>query len=138
MTKLVVDASAAASWLLASQATPSALDLLDRLPTFDPIAPVIFRWEIGNLLVRQARRDRGFDLQEAFALLDGFRVATAEAAVRDDVRRLSGFAAARRLSLFDAAYLWLALAIDGAVASRDGSLLDAARDAGVDVFDLRG
>ncbi|MDI6623689.1 MAG: type II toxin-antitoxin system VapC family toxin [Brevundimonas sp.] len=135
--KLIVDASAAASWLLASQATPSSTELLDRLGAFEIAAPHIFQWEIGNLLVRQTRRQPGFSLNEAFAILDGFRITLAPPTGRDAVRALAGIAAARGLSLFDAGYLWLAMQTDGAVASRDADLLAAATAAGLPVFDLR-
>jgi len=137
VTKLIVDASAAASWLLASQATAPALDLLDRFGDFDPIAPHVFQWEIGNLLIRQKRREPGFDLREAFAALDSFNITLAPPLGKSVVRSLASVAAARGLSLFDAGYLWLAMKIDGAVASRDGGLLDAADAAGLPVFDLR-
>jgi predicted nucleic acid-binding protein len=136
--KLIVDASAAASWLLASQATPSATELLDRLVAFETYAPHVFQWEIGNLLVRQTRREPGFNLNEAFAVLDGFRITLAPPTRREAVRALAGVAAARGLSLFDAGYLWLAMQTDGALASRDESLLAAASAASVDVYDLRG
>ena len=137
MTKLIVDASAAASWLLASQSTRPATDLLERLGDFEPVAPHVFRWEIGHLLVRQGRREPGFDLPEAFAVLDSFDIASAPPVGRDALRTLALVAAARGLSLFDASYLWLALQIDGAIASRDRGLLAAATAAGLPVFDLR-
>lgn len=137
MAKLIVDASAAASWLLASQATHPALDLLDRLHSFEPMAPHVFQWEIGNLLVRQARRESGFDLREALTLLDAFGISSAPPFTRDDLRLLALFAASRGLSLYDASYLWLAMATDCAIASRDAGLIKAANAASVDVFDLR-
>lgn len=135
--KLVVDASAAASWLLASQATAPALALLERLDEFEPIAPHVFHWEIGNLLVRQARREATFDLAGALSVLAAFRIAAATPVGRDEVFRLARFAAARSLSLFDGGYLWLAMAVDGGLASRDGGLLEAAEAAGLPIFDLR-
>ena len=135
--KLIVDASAAASWLLASQATRAASNLLDRLDEFETSAPHVFQWEIGNLLVRQTRREPKFDLNGAFALLDSFRIALAPATGRETVRALAGIAAGRGLSLFDASYLWLAMQTDGAVASRDADLLSATSAAGLPVFDLR-
>lgn len=138
MTKLIVDASAAASWLLASQSTPSAIDLLDRLGDFEAVAPHVFRWEIGNLLVRQARREPGFELGDAFAVLGSFDIASAPPLGPDAIRTLALVAAGRGLSLFDAGYLWLALQLDGAIASRDSGLLAAAAAAGLPVFDLRG
>ncbi len=135
--KLIVDASAAASWLLASQTTPLALDLLDRLGAFEPIAPQVFQWEVGNLLVRQARREPGFDLREAFAVLDSFDIALAPPAGRNEIRSLASVAATRGLSLFEASYLWLTMQMDGALVSRDGDLLNVAYAAGLPVFDLR-
>ena len=66
MKTLVVDASAAASWLLASQSTAPARRLLAALDDYELIAPDVFQWEIGNLLVRQSRRDAGFDLYDNF------------------------------------------------------------------------
>lgn len=138
MTKiLVVDASAAASWLLASQATRPALALLDQLDAYELTAPYVFGWEMANLLVRQARRDSGFDLTEAFARLDDFEIAAAAPPETAGIRRLAHLAAANGLSLFDASYLWLTLAVDGTLASRDSALLDAATAAGQPVLDLR-
>ena len=138
MTKLVIDASAAASWLLASQATSSATDFLDRIESFELVAPHVFQWEIGNLLVRQTRREPGFDLAGAFAVLDSLRIAHAPPVGREGVQALAHIAAARGLGLFDAGYLWLAMERDGALVSRDGELLAAATAAGLPVFDLRG
>jgi predicted nucleic acid-binding protein len=137
VTKLIVDASAAASWLLASQATRSATELLDRLSDFEPGAPYIFQWELGNLLVRQTRRERGFDPREAYGVLDTFKIELAPPVGQDDIRALAAIAAGRGLSLFDAGYLWLAMRTDGIVASRDGGLLAATINAGLPVFDLR-
>ncbi|RZJ40573.1 MAG: PIN domain-containing protein [Brevundimonas sp.] len=137
MTKLIVDASAAASWLLASQVTPSATDLLDRIESFELVAPHVFQWEIGNLLVRQTRREPGFDLAGAFTVLGSFKISHAPPVGREGVQALAHIAAARGLSLFDAGYLWLAMERDGAVVSRDGQLLAAATAAGLPVFDLR-
>lgn len=137
MKTLVVDASAAASWLLASQTTQPALDLLEQLDGYRMAAPYVFDWEMTNLLVRQARRDRGFDLAEAFERLADFEIETGAAPDTAAIRRLAHLAAAHRLSLFDASYLWLTLAVDGTLVSRDRALLDAARAAGQPVLDLR-
>lgn len=138
MTKtLIVDASAADAWLLASQTTPSALALLEQLDAWRLAAPYVFHWEMMNLLVRQARRDPGFDLSEAFERLADFEIEVEPAPDAATIRRLAHLAAANGLSLFDVSYLWLTLAADGTLASRDGTLLDAARAAGQPVLDLR-
>lgn len=137
MKTLVVDASAAASWLLASQSTAPARRLLETLDDYDLIAPDVFQWEIGNLLVRQSRRDAGFDLFQAFARLDEYEIGLAPALAGADVRRIAFLASGRGLSLFDTAYLWLTLERDAGLASRDADLLNAVADAGQDVLDLR-
>lgn len=137
MKTLVVDASAAASWLFASQATPPALSLLEQLDGYELTAPYVFDLEMANLLVRQSRRDSRFDLAEAFDRLADFEIATAAPLNAPEIRRLSHLALANGLSLFDANYLWLALAVDGTLASRDSALLDAASSAGQPTLDLR-
>lgn len=137
MKTLVVDASAAASWLLASQSTAPARRLLAALDDYELIAPDVFHWEIGNLLVRQSRRDVGFDLSQAFARLDEYEIGLAPALSSREVRRIALLAQGRGLSLFDAAYLWLSFERDAGLASRDADLLKAATAAGQDVLDLR-
>ena len=137
MKTLVVDASAASSWLLASQSTAPARHLLETLDDYDLIAPDVFQWEIGSLLVRQSRRDAGFDLFQAFARLDEYEIGLAPALAGADVRRIAFLASGRGLSLFDTAYLWLTLERDAGLASRDADLLNAVADAGQDVLDLR-
>jgi len=137
MKTLVVDASAAASWLLASQSTAPARRLLAALDDYELIAPDVFQWEVANLLVRQARRDAGFDLSEAFVRLDEYEIGLAPALSAPEVGRIALLAQGRGLSLFDAAYLWLTLERDAGLASRDADLLKAAAAAGQDVVDLR-
>ena len=138
MTKtIVVDASAVASWLLASQSTRAAEALLLDLDKYDLAAPDIFQWEIGNLLIRQARRDGQFDLETAFERLDEFQIELARPLARRQARRLTFLAAGHDMSLFDASYLWLAMGLGATMATRDRRLIHTARTAGVDVFDLR-
>ena len=136
-TPLVVDASAAASWLLASQTTAPALTLLENLDDYDLLAPEIFRWEIGNLLVRQARRDSRFDLAAAFDQLDDYEIRMAPPLERQMMRLVARMAQVQRLSLFDASYLLLALSADAALASRDADLLKATAESGLTILDLR-
>lgn len=138
MTKpLVIDASAAAAWLLASQSTQAAQRLLMALDDYDLLAPHIFQWEIGNLLVRQSSRDRGFQIAEAFERLDDYEIRIAPPSGWEKMRHLARLAQLRRLSLFDASYLWLAISADATLASRDADLLAAAEDAGLALLDLR-
>lgn len=136
MKTITIDASCAASWLFVQQRTQAA-DRFFRESVGDRlVAPDIFAWEIGNLIVKQARRaDRDPDtyLQRLGDL--GVRVAAPRGA--EDVLELVGAASGHGLSLFDAAYLRDALARAGWLATRDGRLIEVARAVGVDVFDLR-
>lgn len=136
-TPLVVDASAAASWLLASQTTTPALNLLAALDDYELLAPEIFRWEIGNLLVRQARRDSDFDLVSAFDQLDEYEILVAPPLDRQGMHLVARMAQVQRLSLFDTSYLLLALSVDAALASRDADLLRATAESGLPILDLR-
>lgn len=107
------------------------------LDSYHLAAPDIFQWEVGNLLLRQTRRDPRFDLNLAYQRLDEFQIEMARPLGRRHLRRLSGVAADRGLSLFDASYLWLCLGLDAGLASRDAALLSAASAAGQPIFDLR-
>lgn len=137
MTPVVLDASAALAWLLPSQATATAHRLLAQADEHDFIAPDIFLWEVTNVLLVKAR-SHSLVMEDAFDQLDGFDIALDDPLTDADVRQLTGVAITAGLSLFDAAYLALAIERSGTVASRDGVLLTAAMAVGVDVFDLRG
>ena len=137
MTALVLDASAALAWLLPSQATMAADRLLARADEYDFIAPDVFRWEVANVLMVKAR-GHSLAADEAFGQLDALEIVFDQPLAEGEVRQLVDVAIANGLSLFDAAYLALAIERDAALASRDGPLLAAGIAAGVDVFDLRG
>ncbi|GAA0622782.1 type II toxin-antitoxin system VapC family toxin [Brevundimonas kwangchunensis] len=136
MKTVTIDASAAASWLLSGQKTSAADAFLQDEEPRNLIAPDIFAWEIGNLLARMAKRNAAIaaDYLHDLAALDIRVTAPRE---HESVLGLVDFAAREGLSLFDAAYLFLCLERGAGLASRDARLLDAARRAGVDVFDLR-
>lgn len=136
MTALVIDASAAAAWIMPSQATGPATKLASRLAEFDLIAPYVFCWEMGNLLLRQSRR--GLDLLAGRELLAGLAVVYRDPPAPEAVLGRDMEAAhAIRLSLFDAAYLALALDLDAPLATRDAALISAAERTGAPVLDLR-
>lgn len=136
MTPVVLDASAALAWLLPSQATATSHRLLEQADEYDFIAPDVFLWEVANVLVAKAR-GRSLVIGEAFDQLDGIEIALDHPLTDGEVRQLTGVATNAGLSLFDAAYLALAIERRAMLASRDRLLLSAAIAVGVDVFDLR-
>ncbi|WP_420469835.1 type II toxin-antitoxin system VapC family toxin [Brevundimonas sp. FT23042] len=137
MTVVVLDASAALAWILPSQATTAASRLLEQADEHDFIAPDVFLWEVANVLITKARSG-SVVVVSALDQLDELKIDFDHAFSAAEVRRLVDVAAVTRISLFDAAYLALAMEQDAVLASRDGPLLAAATAAGLPVFDLRG
>ena len=135
---VVIDASAALAWLLRSQATPAAWAFLAAHASRGFEAPEIFEWEVRNVLLSLGRRGmiEDDDYDAAVASLSDMDLAYRDPVA--DVSELSVFARRVGLSLFDAAYLALALDRDCALASRDAGLLRVAEASGVECFDLRG
>ncbi|HYD44642.1 MAG TPA: type II toxin-antitoxin system VapC family toxin [Phenylobacterium sp.] len=132
----MLDASAATAWLLPSQTTAAASTLLDHLDQFALIAPAVFGWEIGNIIVRRAMRGGDFRLEEALEQVHSFQIEMQPPMTIEEVWAATSGALERGLSLFDVAYLDLALERGGALASRDRQLLAAARRLGLETFDL--
>lgn len=136
MTALVIDASAAASWIMPSQRTDASIELASRRSEFELVAPYIFCWEMGNLLLRQSRR--GLVMEVGREVLAGLDVSLHDAPASSHVlSSLLESAQENRLSLFDAAYLALALDLDAPLATRDAGLLKASALAGAPCLDLR-
>lgn len=135
MKTVTIDASCAISWLFQEQRTRAA----DRLFLDGDVyrtAPDIFVWELANFIALRAGRKR-VDPTEVCARLEQLDIRMGATRDRDATLSLIAPAAGYGLSLFDTAYLLDALGHGGALASRDGPLLEAAVAAGVDVFDLR-
>jgi predicted nucleic acid-binding protein len=138
VTRYVVDASAAASWLLKGQRTPSAMLLL-RETDHDLQAPHLFPLEIRNVLLMSERRGR-LDPAETVTLLDqlqGLSIRISEAPDTASHDALLNLARAESLTTYDALYLKLALDAGADLATRDADLIAAAVRRGVTVRDLR-
>lgn len=139
MNDVVLDASAALGLLLPSQATGAGAAFLLAAEAERFIAPYVFAWEVGNVLVRLRLRGllAGEAYHEAFDHLSALEVAMSPAPTPDAVVALGDLAAAEGIRLFDAAYLALAVDRRCPLASRDALLLEVARRY-VPTYDLRG
>lgn len=140
MSLVVLDASVAIAWFVATQSTPSADDLLNRVAVDEFLAPYVFRLEVPNVFVVLERRGvlKGADLARALSELDGLDIGYEGPPRPDDLPGLVMFARNAGLTLFDAMYLDLAIRRGAALASRDANLLTAASGYGVETLDLRG
>lgn len=136
---IVLDASAALALVLPSQRTSAAIALLTGPAAGAFVVPACFAWENRGVLLRAERAGRltAVDVDQALAMLDSL----AERRSWDDtptaLSRLIALSRAEALSLFDAAYLELAIREAADLATRDASLLLAARKRGLTAHDLR-
>lgn len=131
---LVVDASVTISWYLADEATAATQSILQRLGESEAIAPVLWWFEVRNVLLMNERRGRLDPTQTASILahLARLPIALDRDPAGDAVLAL---ARAHRLTFYDAAYLELALRRASPLATLDRRLAAAARAAAVPLLD---
>ena len=133
----VLDSSVAIAWVVKSQATEATDSLLQNV--FDGTTlwvPVLWSYEFGNVLLTLSRRRRLSEEDRNRAQSFLFRL---EAQIDDDgLRRkmdqTTNLAVRHKLSLYDAAYLELALRLEIPLATRDVDLAEAATKCRVTVL----
>ena len=125
MSRFVLDASVAGAWLLEDEDDPVADAAMSRLATEPALVPQIWHLEVRNTLVVAERRGR----VGAAGIEDGLR-RVGELPLRTDTEPDLGTALAlarrRRLAIYDALYLELALRADAPLATLDRRLATAA------------
>lgn len=139
MTEIVVDASAAAAWLLPSQATIAAFQLSNNWGSHKGVAPYLFSIELTGVLLSAERRERaGPAATEArLSAFSKFEVLVEPPLNDADLDQVLQVARRSGSGYADAHYLHLALQTGGAVASRDRGMIGGALRLGLGVFDLR-
>ncbi|OLF78046.1 hypothetical protein AWH62_05165 [Maricaulis sp. W15] len=135
MTPLVVDASAAIAWLVRSQSGPVSEAFIGKLDVYELIAPDVFAWEMANLLRRFALAGV-LDLDEGLGELSALDIRHAPSRPAQRIYELAPVAFALKLSVYDTAYLALAVEADAELVSRDRALLTAARAHAIPCHDL--
>jgi predicted nucleic acid-binding protein len=133
---LVLDASITLAWIYADETTDAVLRVFDLLKSEGTSVPALWRWEIANALEMNARRGRhGRDFSyEALAALALFPILVdAECAENAWLDTLS-LAEQHGLTLYDAAYLELAMRRKIPLATLDRELRAAAAGEGVHVL----
>ena len=125
---LVLDASMTIAWLFDDERTDAAHAVMLRVVAEGAIVPCLWRLEVGNVLRNAARRQR---CDEAYVDLSLQRLGRLPVAVDEETNRHAWDATralSRRydLTLYDAAYLELALRENIALATLDAELAKAA------------
>jgi predicted nucleic acid-binding protein len=136
VTAFVLDASIALAWCFADEATPATDALLDRLAEEEAVAPGLWRIEVANALAMAERRGRlsVAGLTRSVGLLQQLAVAIDPEGSERAFRELLDLARSERLTVYDAAYLELALRLGLPLASKDHKLRRAAARLGLAVL----
>lgn len=122
----VVDASMAACWLMPDEFDAIAVSALRLVDEGDVIAPALWWFEVRNLLIMNERRGRLSNEQseDALALLQRLKIGLDRF---PDEHKILNFASKHRLTVYDAAYLELAVRKEIPLATLDNRLADAAQ-----------
>ncbi|CAN7282842.1 type II toxin-antitoxin system VapC family toxin [Rhizobium leguminosarum] len=121
----VVDASVAAAWLLADEESRTAEQALSFLETEVALVPDLFWHEMRNILLTAERRKRisNEDVLACLMRLTSLPLRTVSSEDHLPILRLAG---KYQLSVYDAAYLALAVAENVSLATLDARLERAA------------
>ena len=133
----VVDASLAFAWVKPSQASAESDALLERIERgATVVVPPLWFLEVANgLLVAQRRKLlTASERTQALTRLSGLALTIDDVDARVAFDRTSTLAARYGLSVYDAAYLEVALRRTLPIASRDETLLSSAERAGAKVI----
>ena len=134
MRTFVADASVAIGWVHPGQATPQTDAMLDAIADGATLeVPALWPLEVANALLVLVRRRKltEEDRQAGLGWLRGLRIRVDHEMSALALSRLSELATTHRLSVYDAAYLELALRRSLILGCKDGPLRTAARKADV-------
>lgn len=132
--RVVVDASMALSWVLADEFTERSQRALEVVSEGGALVPALWPFEVANGLRSAERRGRLTDSAVRRALLGLAGLAIDQDDRRRDAQRLIDLAREVDLTVYDAAYLALAIEANLPLAALDNGLERAARQAGVDLL----
>jgi len=131
--RLVIDASIALAWSLADEGGVRADEALTIVEKSGAIVPTLWTYEVANSLTHFVQRSR-IDTERArtiVAALERLDITRVPPESRSWFRETSDLAIRHSLSVYDAAYLQLALVSGAKLASLDKKLVIAASSEGV-------
>ena len=125
----VLDSSVALAWIYADEITPAVRDVFDRLKNDRAWIPMLWRWEVANVLqmnVRRGRHDADFR-DAALSNLAWFPFHVDAQAEPEAWLGAVQLADRHGLTVYDAAYLEIALRRQLPIATLDQELREAAK-----------
>lgn len=133
---IVVDASMAIAWLFDDERTTVAHSVMLRVVAEGAIVPTLWRLEVANVLRNAARRGRCDEayVDRSLARLGRLAIQADEDTDRQAWGSTLQLSREEGLTLYDAAYLELALRKETALASCDLALIAAAKRRKVEVL----
>jgi predicted nucleic acid-binding protein len=133
---LVLDSSVALAWVYADETTDAVLRLFDEIRIHGAWAPGFWRWEIANVLQLNVRRGRHpADFRDgALSALVPLPIKVDPEADRQAWNAALQLAERRRITVYDASYLEIAVRRKIPLATLDRQLRDAAVLEGVQLL----
>lgn len=133
----VLDTSVTVSWCFPDEHTPFTQAILESLtPDFQAVVPVLWPLEVGNLLLVGERRKRSTRADTAtwLSFLRALPITIDDETNAQAWNDTLSLARAEKLSLYDAAYLELAMRRGLRLATLDDQLKAAASAVGVGLY----
>lgn len=127
----VVDTSVTMAWCFEDEASEAADAVLDRLAREGGRAPLLWRYEVSNVLLIAERRGRVSEFQVTNVLTQLLELPISLEETPASMETLLATGREHRLSSYDAAYLSLAVRQGIPLATLDKGLRKAALTAGV-------
>ena len=137
MNRFVLDSSVALAWCFEDETSPAADRVLDLLESGEAIVPAIWPAEVWNALLAGERRRRisAAGVSRSLALLRNLNIRLDSKDPRIRVDEWVSLARSQKLSVYDAAYLAVAMSEGMPLATLDRTLAGAARRLGVDLLE---
>lgn len=130
----VLDCATTMTWLFPDETTTSSLALLNRLTTESAIVPALWPLEVANVILngeKKKGRITRVDADEFIMLLYGLQIVIEEDTEHRAWNEVLRLAREQSLTVYDAAYLELALRLGLPLATLDNELIRAATALGV-------
>jgi predicted nucleic acid-binding protein len=134
VSRLVIDGSVVVSWFLEDEQSDYGQEVRNQIPAADLVSvPAHWMLEVTNALLVAERRRRiaSVSVNHAVGILRQMPIRTDTETDEQAGRQTLELARRHSLSIYDAAYLELALRLGAALGSLDEQLKAAAKDRGV-------